>query len=80
MTRTGKIATKAMAIRTLVLGSDETLSQVPAGNTLVQIGFPARETIVVAEHLPITGLRGADWLMESILSYYNKRVVSMMMQ
>ena len=65
---------------TLVLGSDETLSQVPAGNTLVQIGFPARETIVVAEHLPIMGLRGADWLMESILSYYNKRVVSMMMQ
>ena len=25
---------------TLVLGSDETLSQAPAGNTLVQIGFP----------------------------------------
>ncbi len=64
----------------LVLGNDETLSQTPETNTKLQIGFPAKETIVVANHLPFVGLRGADWIMESILTYYNKLVISMMMQ
>lgn len=64
----------------LILGSDVTLAQVPSGNVKLRVAFPAMDFIGVANHLPFVGVCGADFLMESILSYHNERVLTLMMQ
>ncbi len=64
----------------LILGSDVTLAQAPAGNVKLRVAHPALDFIGVANHLPFVGLDGADFLMESILSYHNERVLTLMMQ
>ena len=57
---------------TLVLADDVSIMQCDNTNTCLRISAPVINGSQVATHLPFMGIKGADYLMETIELYYQQ--------